>query len=223
MLFSLARLSFLAELLFSPMGCYKNQKSRSRHRCRSLFLVLGAFGARRIFEFCNTSNARMLFLHVFAAHVLLAFRFFTSSTYWKLLEHALANSRSKPRTILILFARTRFSSAMSLPPKRQQHYFSIREDIARIETSFPRWRCRRTRFSRSRLCCRSHVFVALVLVGVHAFWFLNPSNGILRVLFEMTLSVMSGDLDFRKLQIRRVYFARGVQKMIAYFAIFKST
>ena len=52
------------------------------------------------------------------------------------------------------------------------------------------------------------------------FGFLNPSNGILRVLFEMALSVMSGDLDFRKLQIRRVYFARGVQKMVAYFAIF---
>ena len=146
MLLSLARLSFLGELLFSPMGCYKHQKSRSHRWCRSLFLVLGVFGARRIFKFCNTSNARMLFLHVLAAHVLLAFGFFTSSTYGELLENALANSINKPRTILILFARTRFSRAMSLPPKPQQHYFFIREDIACIETSFPRWRCRRTRF-----------------------------------------------------------------------------
>ena len=110
----------------------------------------------------------------------------------------------------MLFARTRFSRAVLLPPKPQQHYFSIREDIACIETSIPRWRCSRIRFERSRLRCRSHFFVALVLVAVHSFGFLNPSNGILRVLFEMTLSVMSGDLDFRKLQIRRVYFARGV-------------
>ena len=146
MLLSLARLSFLCELLFSPMGCYKNKKSRSHHWCRSLFFVLGAFGAGRIFEFCNTSNARVLFLHVLAAHVLLAFGFFTSSTYWELLENTLANSINKPRTILMLFARTRFSRAMSLPPKPQQHFFSIREDIACIETSFPRWRCRRTRF-----------------------------------------------------------------------------
>ena len=40
MLLSLARLSFLVELLFSPMGCCKNQKSRSRPRCRSFFLYL---------------------------------------------------------------------------------------------------------------------------------------------------------------------------------------
>ena len=223
MLLSLARLSFLVELLFSPMGCCKNQKSRSRPRCRSFFFVLGALGARRIFEVCNTSSARVLFLHVLAANVLLAFRFFTSSIYLELLENALANYTNKPRTILIFFARTRFSSAMSLPSKPQQHYFSIREDIACIETSFPRWRCRRTRFSRSRPRCRSLFFVALALVAVHSFGFLNPSNEILRVLFEMTLSVMSGDLDFRKSQIRRVYFARGVQKMITDFAIFKNT
>ena len=64
--------------------------------------------------------------------------------------------------------------------------------------------------------------IALALVADHNSAFSNPSNGILRVFFGMTLSVMFGDLEFRKRQIWRVYFARGVQKTIANFASFKN-
>ena len=64
-------------------------------------------------------------------------------------------------------------------------------------------------------------FVAPALVAAHDFCFLNPSNEILLVLFEMTLCVMFGGLDFRTRQIWRVYFARGVQKTKTDFLKFK--
>ena len=67
-----------------------------------------------------------------------------------------------------------------------------------------------TFFCCSRPRCRSQ------------FCFFNPSNGIFFVLLELTLSVMFGDLEFRMWQIRRVYFARGVKKTLADFAIFKN-
>ena len=116
----------------------------------------------------------------------------------------------------------RFHSAMSLPPTPQQHFFSIREDCAGIKMSFPRWRCRRSQFFRSRPRCRSHFFVAPALVAVHSFGFFNPSNGILLVFRGITLCVTFGERDFRMRQIRRVYFAWGVQKTNAYSCFQKS-
>ena len=101
-------------------------------------------------------------------------------------------------------------------------FFFIRDDCAGTKMSFPRWRCRESQFCCSRPRCRSHFFVVPALVAVHNFGFFNPSNGILLVLLEITLSVMFGDLEFRKWQIRRVYFARGVQKMITDFDRFKN-
>ena len=89
-------------------------------------------------------------------------------------------------------------------------FFFIRDDCVDTKMSFPRWRCQENQFCRSRPRCRSHFFVVPALAAVHDFSFFNPSNGILLVLLEMTLSVMFGDLEFRKRQIRRMYFARGV-------------
>ena len=119
-----ARVHFSVILSFSSKGCCKTQKSRSRPRCRSLFFVLGAFGARHISELCNPSRARMRFLRMLVVNVLLASRFFTSGIDLQLLDYALANSHGKPRMILTLFTRTRIRNAMSLPPKRQQPFFS---------------------------------------------------------------------------------------------------
>ena len=118
-----ARVHFSVILTFSSKGCCKTQKSRSRPRCRSLFFVLGAFGARHISELCNPSRARMRFLRMLVVNVLLASRFFTSGINLQLLDYALANSHGKPRMILTLFTRTRIRNAMSLPPKRQQPFF----------------------------------------------------------------------------------------------------
>ena len=173
------------------------QKWRSHPPCRSLFFVRGALGARHIFGFCNTSRVRMLVLRVPVGKVLLAFRFFTSSMHSELIEHVSSNSNGEPRTILTLFLRTRFYNAMSLPPTPQQHFFFVRDDCGGTKMSFSRWRCRESQLCCSRLRCRSHFFVAPALVAVHIFCFLNPSNGILLVLFELTLSVMFGDFEFR--------------------------
>ena len=164
----------------------------------------------------------MSFLRMSAANVLLALRFFTSGMHSGLIEHVPSNSNGKPCMILILFSRSRFYNAMSLPPKPEQPFFFIRDDCAGTKMSFPRWRCRENQFCRSRPRCRSHFFVVPALVAVHNLGFFNPSTGILLVLLKMTLSVMSGDLEFRKWQIRRVYFARGVQKMITDFDRFKN-
>jgi hypothetical protein len=43
--------------------------------------MLGALGARHIFKVCNPSRARMPFLQMLVANVLLAFRFFTSGIH----------------------------------------------------------------------------------------------------------------------------------------------
>ena len=89
------------------------------------FFLLGAFVALRIFGFCNTSRARMFFLRMPDADVLLALRFFTSSMHSELIENVSSNSNGKPRAIFILFSRTRFYNAMSLPPKPEQRFFSF--------------------------------------------------------------------------------------------------
>jgi len=133
-----ARVHFSVILSFSSKGCCKTQKSRSRPRCRSLFFVLGAFGARHISELCNPSRARMRFLRMLVVNVLLASRFFTSGIDLQLLDYALANSHGKPRMILTLFTRTRIRNAMSLPPKRQQPFFFNRNAFGKREMRFPR-------------------------------------------------------------------------------------
>ena len=133
-----ARIHFSDILPFSPRGCRETQKWRSRPPCRSLFFVLGALGARHNFGFCNTSRVIMLVLRMPVANVLLALRFFTSSMHSELVEHVSSNSNGKPRTILMLFSRTRFYSAMSLPPKPQPPFFFVCDDCAGTKTSFPR-------------------------------------------------------------------------------------
>ena len=90
------------------------------------FSVLGALGARHNFGVCNTSRVRMLVLRMTVANVLLALRFFTSSMHSELVENVSSNSNGKPRTILMFFSRTRFYSAMSLPPKPQPLFFRLR-------------------------------------------------------------------------------------------------
>ena len=133
-----ARVHFSVILSFSSKGCCKTQKSRSRPRCRSLFFVLGAFGARHISELCNPSRARTRFLRMLVVNVMLASRFFTSGINLQLLDYALANSHGKPRMILTLVTRTRFRNAMSLPPKRQQPFFFNRNAFGKREMRFPR-------------------------------------------------------------------------------------
>ena len=120
-----ARIHFSNKLTFSPRGCRETQKWRSHPPCRSFFFVRGALGARRIFEFYNPSRVRMRFLHMLVVNVLLASRFFTSGIDLQLAEYALAISNSKPRTILTVFAHTRFHNTMSLPPTPQQHFFAF--------------------------------------------------------------------------------------------------
>ena len=205
-----ARIHFSDILPFSPRGCCESQKWRSHPRRRSLFFVLGAFGARHIFGFCNTSPVRRLVLHMSVANVLLALRFFISSMHSGLIEHVSSNSNGQPRMILILFSRARFYNAMSLPPTSQQHFFLVCNDCVSAKMSFPRWRCREHQFCRSRPRCRSHFFVVPALVAVHEFGFHNPSNGILLVLLESTLCVTLGGVELRYRKNRRAYFARGV-------------
>ena len=153
------------------------------------FFLLGAFVALRTFGFCNTSRARMFVLRISAANVLLAHRFFTSGMHSGLIEHVPSNSNGKPCMILILFSRSRFYNAMSLPPKPEQPFFFIRDDCAGTKMSFPRWRCRKTQFCRSRPRCRSHFFVVPAFVAVHNLGFFNPATGILFVLLKMILNV----------------------------------
>ena len=133
----LSKKSFYDLLLFSPRGCFKTQKKRSRPRPVHFFLWLGALGARHIFGFCNTSRARMLIFRMSDANVLLAFGFFTSSMHSELIEHVSSNSNGKPRAILILFSRTRFYNAMSLPSKPQQRFLFIHDLFDGAKMSFP--------------------------------------------------------------------------------------
>ena len=133
-----ARVHFSVILPFSSKRCCKTQKSRSHPRCRSLFFVLAAFGARHISEVCNPSRARMRFLRMLVVNVLLASRFCTSGIDLQLLDDAPANSNGKPRMILTIFTRTRFRNAMSLPPKRQQPFFFNRNAFGKREMRFPR-------------------------------------------------------------------------------------
>ena len=100
--------------------------------------MLGALGVPQLFEFCNPSSARMLFLRMLVVNVLLALRFFTSGIDLQLVEYALAISNGKPRMILTVFTRTRFCSAMLLPPKRQQPFFFNRDAFGKPKTRFPR-------------------------------------------------------------------------------------
>ena len=99
--------------------------------------MLGALGARRISEVCNPSRARMRFLRMLAVNVLLASRFFTFGIDLQLLNYALAKSNGKPRMILTIFTSMRFRNAMSLPPKRQQHFFN-RDAFGEREMRFSR-------------------------------------------------------------------------------------
>lgn len=212
---SLAKASFSVLLMFSPKGCFNTQKCSSRPPSRELFFVLAALGARHVFCCCNTSRTRIPILHMLFANVLLASRFFTSGVYWERIKNACANSNKKHYIILILFTRARFCNAMSLPPRPQQWFLFTHGVFDAAKIRFSHWRCRRTQFCYSRPRCRSHFFVAPALVAVHNFAFVNPSNGILSVLFGITLCVTFGELDFRTRETRRVYFARGVHKTIA--------
>ena len=150
-------------LPFSPRGCRETQKWRSRPPCRSLFFVLGALGARHNFGFCNTSRVQMLVLRMPVANVLLALRFFTSSMHSELVENMSSNSNGEPRTILMLFSRTRFYSAMSLPPKPQPPFFSFATIVLAQK-----------RASRVR-GVENINFVVPALVAAHIFLLLPPS------------------------------------------------
>ena len=74
------------------------------------------------------------------------------------------------------------------------------------------WRGSKTQNWRSRLRCRAHFFVVAALRRNAISVFLNTSNGIMHVLFEMTLCVMPGGFKICNRKNRQAYFARGVQK-----------
>ena len=109
-----------------------------------------------------------------------------------------------------------------LPPKRQRHVFFNHADSCQPEIGFPRWRCRENQFCHSRPRCRSHFFIARALGQSAKNGFLNPSNGILLVLLEVTLCVTPGGVDLCNRENRRSYFIRGVQKMNTDSMIFEN-
>ena len=110
---------------------------------------------------------------------------------------------------------------MCLPPKPQQRFLFIHDRFDEAKMSFPHWRCRQTQFCSSHPLA-VHIFCCSRPRCRSQFWFFNPSNGILLVLRGITLCVTLGELDFRTRQIRRVYFARGVQKMNTDSRVFKN-
>ena len=210
--------TFLSYCNSRPRGVPKLRNGVLTIGATHFVFVLGALGARHNVEVCNISYVRMQCLRMLVVNVLLALRFFTYSIDLQLVEYAPAISNNKPQTCLILFLRTRFYNAMSLPPKPQQQFVFIRDDCVGTRMSFPRWRCREIKCFCSRLCFLSQFVVVPALFPVHSFGFFNLSNGISLVLIEVTLGVMFGDLGHCTRQIRHVYFARGVRNTMTDFA-----
>ena len=139
------------------------------------FFLLGAFVALRIFGFCNTSRARMLFLRRSAANVLLALRFFTSGMHSGLIEHVPSNSNGKPCMILILFSRSRFYNAMSLPPKPEQPFFYSRR-LCWHENELPALEVSRKSILSFPPSLPFTFFVVPAFVAVHNLDFFNDSE-----------------------------------------------
>ena len=124
--------------LFPPRRGVENQQSRSHPRCRLFFFMLGAFGARHIFKVCNPSRARMQFLQMLAANVLLASRFLSPASICTSLN-------------------------FRCHPSARDMFFFNHADACQPEIGFPRWSCRGNQFCHSRPRCRSHFFITRAL------------------------------------------------------------
>ena len=118
-----ARDHFIAISLFPH---WTSSKSRNRHSHalrRSLFFIAAVRVPVHILDFCNTSQASVVFLSGTTSKVLTPFAFFTSDLRSCIIKITSSISNEKPCIILTVLSRSWFSRLRRAKPTREQHFF----------------------------------------------------------------------------------------------------